>query len=85
MLKTSMLCVQVFWDDIVSEMEAADLFIHDVLLMRQQRRLQVGVLFVENFLTCGNFTALCTAHCPEEQQGHMVYDYAGKFGCLSHA
>jgi hypothetical protein len=66
-------------------MEEADLFIHAMLSAAQRQQRVIGMLFVENFLTCGNFTDLCNAHCPENRQGRMQYDYAGESGNLNRA
>ena len=72
--------VQVYRQDVFREMEDADLFLYEVLLAAKRQRQSVGLVFVESFLTCGNLTALCNAHCPEHQQGRMTYNFSGEAG-----
>lgn len=69
--------LQVYKQDQLREMEEVDLFIHNVLTAADREQRSLGVLFVESFLTGGNMTALCDAHCPEDQQGRMEYNFAG--------
>jgi len=70
--------LQVYSNNPALHMEEADLFVYNVLAAANRQQRPLGILFVESFATCGNLSALCDAHCPDERQGRMHYNFAGK-------
>ena len=69
---------QVYKEDTTMQMEDVDLFIYNVITSASRQRRQLGILFVESFITCGNRTSFCNANCPEDRQGRMQYNFTGK-------
>lgn len=69
-------CMQIY-TDVHTQQQMVDKFFWQALSYAHEEHRQLGIVFVESFVTCAQDRGRCNMACPVHQQGTFHFNFTG--------